>query len=331
MTRLSVLVKGMKNNEKVIFREGGGRFSINPMLSDHGTKYEIIIRPTMLCNINCIHCFLSRSNTSYGKGSIRKILSLLSPVSEKVMLTFSGGEPTLYPEFIDVMHDSIDYGFNQVILQTNGIMFAGSSLIDSMPRSGKITFFSSFPSHVKEVYEDITRSNTYHKAIKGLKNISNEYKVTLNHVVMRQNYEHLPDLIRFVAANFNLANTKVLISNVGTPSEGSHDQFFMRYDDLIPMFQNVFALARELTVGLEFTVSGDCSYPLCFYHMIDPDILGFRGMFLADGSKISYDSYDKKFYKSSKCRRCRYDENCQGFFSEYVKRFGESELRPIKR
>ncbi len=328
MTKLSRLVAGMREGKKVIFREAGGRFSVNPIDSPAGTHYEVIIRPTMLCNINCRHCFLSRSNTSYEAGSIEKMLTILSEVADKINLTFSGGEPTLYRGFSNTIQKAIDDGFSAVTVQTNGIMFSSEVMASSIAESQNISFFASFLSHKEETYEILTRSKSYEKAISGLKKLSREHSITLNHVIMKQNYKEFPDLIRFVADNFNLDNTKVLISNIGTPSDGKHHEFFMRYSDLTPVFREAFAIAEKLGVNLEFTVSGDCSYPLCFYHRIDPKILD-AGMFYADDSKISYESLDNKFYKSSGCKRCKYDKNCQGFFSEYIRYFGDSEVRPI--
>lgn len=321
MVKISEIVYRISKNSKIFYINNKSTFSIYTILFNNDYYYDVILRPTMLCNISCKHCFLSRSNDSYTEKNLLNIIKHLGKVANKINLTFSGGEPTIHPSFKNLITSALKFDFNIITIQTNGINFHSEKLLDIIPYSDKLSFFCSFPSHIEEIYNSITMSSKYHEAMTGLINLSKKNKIVLNNVVMSQNYKYFPEMIEYIANNFERKNTNVLISNIGTPSSNSHDLFFIKYKDLIPIFKEGFKRARELSVKIDFTISGECSYPLCYYYSIDKSILENVSLFFTKPRDT--------FFKSEKCKLCKYDDFCQGYFKKYIEKFGDNEIEPI--
>ena len=87
---------------------------------------------TNRCNLKCPVCFANANATGMVYEPdfelVRKMLKTLRDERPTPcpVVQFSGGEPTLYPRFIDVLKMSKEMGFTHVQCATNGIRFANS-------------------------------------------------------------------------------------------------------------------------------------------------------------------------------------------------------------
>lgn len=87
---------------------------------------------TNRCNLKCPICFANANAAGYvfepDYGTIVKMLKVLRderPVPCPAV-QFSGGEPTIHPQFFDIIKAASQMGFAQVQVATNGIEFARS-------------------------------------------------------------------------------------------------------------------------------------------------------------------------------------------------------------
>ncbi len=85
---------------------------------------------TNRCNLQCPICFANANASGYVyEPSFEEIVEMLQvlrdekPVPAKAV-QFSGGEPTVYPRFFDVIKKASEMGFAQVQIATNGIKMA---------------------------------------------------------------------------------------------------------------------------------------------------------------------------------------------------------------
>ena len=84
---------------------------------------------TNRCNLTCPVCFANANAAGYVYEphfeQIREMLQALRserPVPSRIV-QFSGGEPTLYPRFFDVLRMASEMGFSHLQAATNGIKF----------------------------------------------------------------------------------------------------------------------------------------------------------------------------------------------------------------
>src|SRR5215470_8163261 len=99
--------------------DAGGRFPAQPLL--HLDALWIQIAGT-LCNLECTHCFVSS-----GPGNRRHDLMTRADVADRVAealppgvreFYFTGGEPFLHPELLEILADTLESGPCTVL--TNG-------------------------------------------------------------------------------------------------------------------------------------------------------------------------------------------------------------------
>jgi uncharacterized radical SAM superfamily Fe-S cluster-containing enzyme len=73
------------------------------------------------------------------------------PVPNRVV-QFSGGEPTLYPRFLDVLRKATELGFTHIQAATNGICFANLEFAQAAKEAGLHTLYLQFDGMTDDVY-----------------------------------------------------------------------------------------------------------------------------------------------------------------------------------
>ncbi|MFP4117978.1 MAG: radical SAM protein [Candidatus Woesearchaeota archaeon] len=331
MPELDSIVDSMNRGDFLDYRDSRETLAVRSMETSEGeTGYEVVIRPTLICNYGCSHCFLFSENISLNRAGINRLINSFSRLNNKnTMFVISGGEPTLHPMFPELVK-GLRNKADTLMIQTNGSALR-PRILEQIPEDKDILFFVSFPSHLKDRYNQITKSSSFDKTTEILRKVSERYRLILNYVLMGPNHQDLLGLVDFVADTMNIKNTTIQLSNIGTPPAGtSHEAFLIDYATLKDEVRHYIEQARNRSVNIDFTVTGDCSFPLCFYHDIDPSILLNQSLFRVSDERISYNSYKRQFFKGNECIQCKYDKHCQGFLTNYVKKYGTHEMKAIR-
>jgi hypothetical protein len=85
---------------------------------------------TNRCNLRCPICFANSDAAGYVyEPTFDQVLGMLRTYRETRpaagrAVQFSGGEPTLYPRFLDVLRSATEMGFSHLQIATNGLRFA---------------------------------------------------------------------------------------------------------------------------------------------------------------------------------------------------------------
>ncbi len=155
-----------------------------------------------ICNLKCIFCFsresLIKNNFSFEKikQSIREEFNLNSSI-----LVISGGEPTIHPNFLDIIAFAKEIGYVNISVITNGIAFSNKEFLDTAVKNGLNSIKLSFHSHERSVYDFLTKSDLmYEKAILAINNITSKKEVdfTVNIVVNNYNIKDIWKTIYFL-------------------------------------------------------------------------------------------------------------------------------------
>lgn len=114
---------------------------------------------TNRCNMNCPICFANANQQGYvyepDLDTLDKMLDALR-AEEPIKCTavqFSGGEPTIYPHFVEIIKSAKEKGFSQVMAATNGIEFAKRyDFFKAASQAGMNTVYLSFDGVTDDVY-----------------------------------------------------------------------------------------------------------------------------------------------------------------------------------
>jgi uncharacterized radical SAM superfamily Fe-S cluster-containing enzyme len=113
---------------------------------------------TNRCNLTCPVCFANANVQGYlYEPSLEQLRGMLQTLRDQRptpnrVVQFSGGEPTIYPRFHDVLRMATEMGFTHIQCATNGIMFADLEFAHQAKEAGLHTLYLQFDGVTDEVY-----------------------------------------------------------------------------------------------------------------------------------------------------------------------------------
>ena len=125
------------------------------------------------CNSRCTYCYEVQNKKLFEKIKpydavpvVRKMLEekILRPGGE---VSFGGGEPTIAPEFEDLINLLTQHGFRNMRIHSSGIKF--SPAIAKAIEKGVLNVVISIDSGCEKTYKKIKRVNAYKKVIENMK------------------------------------------------------------------------------------------------------------------------------------------------------------------
>lgn len=158
-------IAGFADGEIVLARETAGellargatRAEIEPHLLESLTLVPgfhldtpplVWLELTRACNLNCPHCYINGGKARENEMSSSQFHRLLDEMADMGVwaVAFTGGEPTLHPEFVDLVLHARRRNL-LVGIATNG-MFLTEKLLASIPRQGVIISVSLDNLHI---------------------------------------------------------------------------------------------------------------------------------------------------------------------------------------
>ena len=139
-----------------------------------------LIDLTNRCNLKCPICFANANSAGYiyepNMDQIRFMLQTLrdeKPVPATAV-QFSGGEPTIYPRFLDVLRMAKEMGFAQIQIASNGIRLAEEpGFATACEEAGLHTVYLQFDGMKPENYIRARGRNLLDIKIKAVQNCEN--------------------------------------------------------------------------------------------------------------------------------------------------------------
>lgn len=113
---------------------------------------------TNRCNLTCPICFANANVTGRvyepSKEQVMEMLRLYrgeQPVQGR-LVQFSGGEPTIHPDFLEILRGARDLGFSHIQVASNGIKFADPDFTMRAAEAGLHTIYLQFDGVDDRVY-----------------------------------------------------------------------------------------------------------------------------------------------------------------------------------
>ncbi len=145
--------KSLADGDNVNFIIDGKRFEVK------SSTALALIDLTNRCNMNCPICFANANQAGYVyEPSFDEVVLMLEALRAEepipcAAVQFSGGEPTVYPRLVDVIQKAKDLKFAQIMVATNGLVFAKDyEKLKACNQAGMNTIYLSFDGVSDDVY-----------------------------------------------------------------------------------------------------------------------------------------------------------------------------------
>ncbi len=159
---------------------------------------------TNRCNMTCPVCFANANAAGYlyepDFETVRKMLQALrdqKPVAGRVV-QFSGGEPTIYPRFLDVLRMAKEMGFSHLQAATNGLKFTDLEFAEQCKEAGLHTLYLQFDGICDDVYRRTRGESLLEKKLRAIENVKKAgLKIVLVPTIVKGLNDHqIGDIVR---------------------------------------------------------------------------------------------------------------------------------------
>jgi len=171
--------------------------------------HSIDIKPSYLCNQNCIMCPYPEKNPNMTMSweEVKKNLEFIKKRFEFKRFDLSGGEPTIYPHFFKILEwFKVNLPDTLINIHTNAVRFSDKEFATKVSKYN-VRCFVSFHYPNSKITKEVTGKDHYKKIIIGLKNMSdNNIKIYIDVVLIKQNQ----DLLDEVNENISIFSIKYI-------------------------------------------------------------------------------------------------------------------------
>ncbi len=182
----------------------------------HETK-RVKVHSNYSCNLKCKFCYYGDSRFIKEKeptfGELKKQLDIAKKEGA-IDVDFSGGEPTIRPDFLKLVEYAKKIGFRTICVITNGLVMSNSNYVKKLIDAGLNDVLFSLEGYDDRTHDALTKvPGSFKKinlAIENAKMVG--LKVRINITVIKDNYKDLekfakhilkykPDAVNFIKFN----------------------------------------------------------------------------------------------------------------------------------
>ncbi|MDW5561839.1 MAG: radical SAM protein [Methanomassiliicoccus sp.] len=170
---------------------------------------------TNRCNLKCPICFANANAAGYvyepSYDEVVKMLQMMRderPVRSPAV-QFSGGEPTIYPNFIDIIAKAKEMGFPQIMAATNGIKFAKDpEFLKAAVQAGMNTIYLQFDGLHDDIYKESRGVPLLETKLKVVENVRKNERppsiVLVPTVVKNINDDQVGEIVKYALKNVDV-------------------------------------------------------------------------------------------------------------------------------
>jgi len=164
-----------------------------------GAPYQIVWDVTYGCNLKCKHCYATAGrlwNDELTTEQAKHAIDIFDRAGVTI-LAFSGGEPLVRPDILELVRYAADKGI-YVAMATNGTLITKKKAKE-MKEAGVEFVQISLDGANAETHDAFRGINgAFDKTVQGIKNCVNEkFFVEVSTTVTKYNYKEIPNIIEF--------------------------------------------------------------------------------------------------------------------------------------
>lgn len=293
-----------------------------------------LIRLGLNCNHKCLFCTVGLDSTP--DLSTKEVMDLIDVLAANgsQKLAFTGGEPTLRPDLFALVAYAKTRGIKIIELQTNASEISKAGYAKAITDAGISHFMVAMHSDKEEVYNKLTQSRNFKKAVAGVKNLLKfPVTITISHVINSENYKCLESFVNFVHSEF-FAKPCIYFGFVRPNGTAKANNWIVPKMSLVePYLHKAFAKCAAL--GIVFSVEG---LPLCYMQGYEQHNDETRRLLCSPAvhleAGVARDDTHKRHLVDNKeeaecCYVCSLSKLCPRVWKEYSDIYGTGELFPV--
>ncbi len=293
---------------------------------------RVDIKTGFLCNNNCRFCVQAHKK-KHGNRSTTDIKKDLRDAKKNSCsgVVFTGGEPTIRKDLIELVSYAKGLGFDKIQIQSNARMLNYGNLCKKLIDAGANEFSPAIHGHIAQLHDYLTRSaGSFKQTVQAIKNLRalDQYIIT-NTVVVKPNYRYLPKLARLLVQlkvdQFQFA----FMHAVGNAEK--------HFDQMMPWVSLASPYIKKgLQVGIDNNIKVMAeAMPFCTMQGYEKYC---SESYIPKTEIRDVNSYDPSYettrrtegkMKFPQCRKCKYDYICEGPWKEYPEKRGNDEFQPV--
>jgi 12,18-didecarboxysiroheme deacetylase len=192
---------GVEASDALRYGRQSGKLPSHLLQFSKDKKPVVVWNMTRRCNLKCVHCY-AKALDEHGKDEIdttqaKAIIDDLAAYGAPVML-FSGGEPLVRKDLVELAHHAVSKGMRAVI-STNGTLITPEKAKEL--KSVGLSYVGISLDGGEEIHDRFRGvPGAFKKALRGIENCQNEgLKVGLRFTINKRNASEVPvlfDLVR---------------------------------------------------------------------------------------------------------------------------------------
>jgi MoaA/NifB/PqqE/SkfB family radical SAM enzyme len=292
---------------------------------------RVDVKLSFSCNNHCRFCVQGDKRERFADRTTAEARKLLREARRRAdAIVFTGGEPSVRPDFLELVAEARRLGFRVIQLQTNGQLLAYPAFARACLEAGVTEVSPALHGHVPALHDYLTgRPGSFAFTLRGIENArAAGLPVLTNTVVTKPNRRHLPAIARLLIDRGVSQLQLAFVHPVGSAADN--------FESIVPRKSLIL---EELFLALDAAAAAGVrsmteAIPLCFLRgresfaaeWIIPD----AAVFDAEGTIDDYRAFRlaEGKAKGPPCRRCLLDPVCEGPWREYPERFGWDEFVP---
>lgn len=310
-----------------------GRFDIR--IKEKIKKVESLL--SFRCNNNCSFCSWGHKMQAFGGENYsdktyleaKEDIDFAKSIGAS-LFSFSGGEPTIRKDLIDLIYCAKKKGFENIQIQTNGRMLSYREFAKKILKAGVNDIAFTVLSIDPKIHDALAQAQNSHKqVIQGIKNVINinpNIRLRLNVVINKKNFKELPELTDFLMKfmPFEINYDFVIIDGhvLKYPKK-----MVPKYSDIVPYLHKALSISSPKIWTPIFNI------PYCIAGKYKDRVVdSIQPATILIGKDFSFSIKDNRRnnkVKFAKCQKCKYDKRCFGVQKRYVEIYGDKEFIPI--
>lgn len=299
------------------------------------------------CNERCMFCPCSEHPANQPSLTYEEICEAIDrSIEERGVdnILFSGGEPTLHPDFFRILEYAKNTGA-QISLLTNAIKLANDDFADRMFEiidGENLDVTVAFHSHIAEKHDYLTQhKGSFERSMKGVDNmLKHNVRLSIKNNIVNYTYKDLPDYVAWMTDRFDDSVTLLFCNiDINGTAQTNKNKVAVSFVESIPYLEK--ALDHIVTLRQEGHKRNVkvLTTPLC---LLDPYYWGFvetetRANMTAykvpfsdgDKSPLMYDVSSDSGPMFAPCQNCQLQKYCPGTWRSFRNNYDENMLKSI--
>jgi MoaA/NifB/PqqE/SkfB family radical SAM enzyme len=284
------------------------------------------------CNLRCLGCHACH-DTGESMSTTAAIQALRDGRQRGASrLWLGGGEPTLRDDLLVLVRAARKLGYEEVLLQTNGMRLSYPAYRDAIVAAGVGEVRFNVKSHRAQVHDRISRAECHALLLAALAGMSAMgLKVSADVLLTRSTLPDLPDLIPFFASR-GVTRFVLWLLSAADSTEANVAEEVPRLSEIAPVLVLADAQATALGVALASLHTPPCTLPPSVRHLFQPASSLSLTVMGPDGRSFPLESssFEGGAYLEG-CAQCGERSRCGGPRADYLALHGASELVPLPR